>query len=148
MTNVGVVALACVRCENGCWVLHLSHRRAEPMSKEQLDAVRDQLLAEQDNDLRQTFLSAYLEDAEKGAGMIISYAAEKGLKLDESPKEVIEYIGSIDSEDIDVEMTPELLALVSGGQLRDKREKMVDGYGYDEEGVWNPIIPGQPWSPH
>ena len=54
------------------------------MSKEQLDAVRDQLLAEQDNNLRQTFLNAFLEDAEKGAGMIANYAAEKGLKLDES----------------------------------------------------------------
>ena len=84
------------------------------MSKEQLDAVRDQLLAEQDNELRQTFLNAFLEDAEKGAGMIINYAAEKGLKLDESPKEVIEYIGNIDNEDI--ELTPEMLASVSGGK--------------------------------
>ena len=115
MTSPGVVALACVRCESGYSVLTLSHLRAEPMSKEQLNAVRDQLLAEQDNDLRETFLNAFLEDAEKGAGMIINYAAEKGLKLDESPKEVIEYIGSIDSEDIDVEMTPAMLASVSGG---------------------------------
>ena len=88
------------------------------MSKEQLDAVRDKLLAEQDNDLRQTFLNAFLEDAEKGAGMIINYAAEKGLKLDESPKEVIEYIGNIDNEDI--ELTPEMLASVSGGRKTSK----------------------------
>ena len=86
------------------------------MSKEQLDAVRDQLLAEQDNDLRKTFLNAFLEDAEKGAGMIANYAAEKGLKVNESPKEVIEYIGSIDSEDIDAEMSPEMLARISGGR--------------------------------
>ena len=45
MTSPGVVSLACVRCENGYSVLTLSHLRAEPMSKEQLDAVRDQLLA-------------------------------------------------------------------------------------------------------
>ena len=88
------------------------------MSKEQLDAVRDQLLAEQDNDLRQNFLNAFLEDAEKGAAMIINYAAEKGLKLDESTKEVIEYIGTLDGEDIDIEMTPEMLATVSGGKSR------------------------------
>ena len=94
------------------------------MSKEQLDAVRDQLLAEQDNDLRQTFLNAFLEDAEKGAGMIINYAAEKGLKLDESPKEVIEYIGSIDSEDIDIEMTPEMLAAVAGGTKSFTKEQL------------------------
>ena len=86
------------------------------MSKEQLDAVRDKLLAEQDNDLRKTVLNAFLEDAEKGAGMIINYATEKGLKLDKSPKEVIEYIGTINDEDIDIEMTPEMLACVSGGK--------------------------------
>ena len=92
------------------------------MSKEQLDAVRDQLLAEQDNDLRQTFLNAFLEDAEKGAGMIANYAAEKGLKLDESPKEVIEYIGNIDNEDI--ELTPEILASVSGGGKAKTEERI------------------------
>ena len=94
------------------------------MSKEQLDAVRDQLLAEQDNDLRKTFLNAFLEDSEKGAGMIINYATEKGLKLDKSPKEVIEYIGSINSEDI--ELTPETLASISGGG--GKNEKMISDY--------------------
>ena len=45
MTSPGVVALACVRCASGYLVPPLSHPRAEPMSKEQLDAVRDQLLA-------------------------------------------------------------------------------------------------------
>ena len=96
------------------------------MSKEQLHAVRDQLLAEQDNDLRKIFLNAFLEDAEKGAGMIINYAAEKGLKLDESPKEVIEYIGNIDSEDIDVELTPEMLASVSGGKSKQRANETVE----------------------
>ena len=85
------------------------------MSKKQLDDVRDQLLAEKDNDLRQTFLNAFLEDNEKGASMLIDYAAKKGLKVDESPKEVIEYIGTIDGEDTDIEITPEMLASVSGG---------------------------------
>ena len=103
------------------------------MSKEQLGAVRDQLLAEQDNDLRQTFLNAFLEDAEKGAGMIIDYAAEKGLKLDESPKEVIEYIGSIDSEDI--ELTPEMLAVVSGG-ARNSKEGTNAMKGFFGIGKW------------
>ena len=102
------------------------------MSKEQLHAVRDQLLAEQDNDLRQIFLNAFLEDAEKGAGMIINYAAEKGLKIDESPKKVIEYIGTINDEDIDIEMTPEMLAIVSGGkQSRGIGEKFDYGGSYD-----------------
>ena len=114
------------------------------MSKEQLDAVRDQLLAEQDNDLRQTFLNTFLEDAEKGAGMIANYAAEKGLKLDESPKEVIEYIGNIDNEDI--ELTPEILASISGG----KGAKGTGANGGDsiagdfKEGGVNPFGGGDP----
>ena len=105
------------------------------MSKEQLDAVRDQLLTEQDNDLRKTFLHAFLEDAEKGAGMIINYATEKGLKLDESPKEVIEYIGNIDSEDIDFEMTPEMLACVSGGKGGSDKPGRAAGYGHGTAGI-------------
>ena len=49
------------------------------------------------------------------------YAAEKGLKLDESPEEVIEYIGTLNDEDIDIKMTQEMLATVSGG--KDLRRK-------------------------
>ena len=80
MTSHGVVALACVRCENGYSVLPLSHLRAEPMSKEQLDAVKDQLLSEDNSDLRQSVFSAYLEEPERGANMIIAFATDKGLK--------------------------------------------------------------------
>ena len=128
MTSHGVVALACVRCENGYSLISLTYLRPEPMSKEQLDAVRDQLLAQQDNDLRETFLNAFLEDAEKGAGMLINYAAEKGLKLDESPQEVIKYIGPMDGEDIDIELAPEMLASVSGGKGPATGGKLLETY--------------------
>ena len=116
MTSHGVVALACVRCANCYSVLTLSHLRAEPMSKEQLDAVKDQLLSEDNSDLRQSVFSAYLEEPERGANMIIAFAIDKGLKLDTSPSEVIDYLEKLDGEDIDIEMTPEMLASVSGGK--------------------------------
>ena len=115
MTSHGVVALACVRCENGYSVLPLSHLRAEPMSKEQLDAVKDQLLSEDNADLRQKVLSAYLEEPERGANMIIAFATDKGLKLDATSDEVIDYVTNLDEDDIDIEMTPEMLAKVAGG---------------------------------
>ena len=116
MTSPGGVALGCVRCENGYSVLTLSHLRAEPMSKEQLDAVKDQLLSEDNSDLRQSVFSAYLEEPERGANMIIAFATDKGLKLDTSPSEVIDYLEKLDDEEIDIEMTPEMLASVSGGK--------------------------------
>ena len=54
MTSHGGVVLACDRCASGSLVLTLSHLRAELMSKEQLDAVKDQLLSEDNSDLRQS----------------------------------------------------------------------------------------------
>ena len=47
--------------------------------------------------------------------MVINYAAEKGLKLDLYQKEVIEYIGNTESDEIETEMSPKMLASVSGG---------------------------------
>ena len=77
MTSPGGVALGCVRCVNGYSVLTLSHLRAEPMSKEQLDAVKDQLLSEDNSDLRQSVFSAYLEEPERGAAARSSVSSAK-----------------------------------------------------------------------
>ena len=88
------------------------------MSNEQLDAVRDQLLSEENSDLRQKVFSVYLEEPERGANMIISFATDKGLKLDTTPSEVIDYLESLDAEDIDIEMTPEMLTNVAGGKAQ------------------------------
>ena len=85
------------------------------MSNEQLDAVKDQLLSEENSDLRQSVFSAYLEEPEHGAKMIIAFATDKGLKLDAAPSEVIDYMEKLDDDDIEIEMTPEMLASVSGG---------------------------------
>ena len=52
------------------------------MLQEQLDAVRDQLMNDDYDDLRQSIYCAFLEDAERGANMIIAFAREKGLKIE------------------------------------------------------------------
>ena len=83
--------------------------------QEQLDAVRDQLMNDDHDDLRQSIYCAFLEDAERGANMIIAFAREKGLKLDASTEDVVQAMNTLDDEDIDIEMTPEILANVSGG---------------------------------
>ena len=118
----GVVALACVRCANGYSVLILSHLAAEPMSKEQLDVVKEQLLSEENSDLRQSVFSAYLEEPERGANMIIAFATDKGLKLDATPSEVVDYMDNLDDDDIDIEMTPEMLTSIAGGGKRCRGE--------------------------
>ena len=86
------------------------------MSNEQLDAVRDQLMSDDNADLRQSIYMAFLGDAERGANMIIAFAKEKGLKLDASAEDVVQAMNTMDDEDIDIEMTPEMLASVSGGK--------------------------------
>ena len=86
------------------------------MSKEQLDAVRDQLLSEDNAELRQSIFSAYLEEPERDANMIIAFATDKGFKLVATPSEVVDYLENLDGEDIDIEMTPEMLASFSGGK--------------------------------
>ena len=88
------------------------------MSNEQLDAVKDQLLSEDNADLRQSVFSAYLEDPERGANMIIAFAAHKGLKLDATPGEVVDYMDDLDDDEIDIEMTPEMLSSIAGGRKR------------------------------
>ena len=46
--------------------------------------------------------------------MVIAFAADKSLKLDATSDQVVDYMDSL-VEDIDIEMTPEMLAKVAGG---------------------------------
>ena len=130
MTRPGGVALACVRCENGYWVLTLSHPTAEPMSKEQLDAVKEQLLSEENSDLRQSIFKASLEDPKSAANIIITFAAEKGLQLEATADDVIDYMNSSENDDVDVELTPEMMSSVSGGWAfaKESGDKIVWGF--------------------
>lgn len=85
-------------------------------SKKQLDAVKEQLLSEDNDDLRQSVYSAYLGEPERGANMIIAFATDKGLKLDATPSEVVDYLDNLDHDDMDIEMTPEMLISISRGK--------------------------------
>ena len=53
--------------------------------------------------------------------MIIAFATDKGLKLDATSDEVIDYLTNLDNDDIDIEMSPEVLAKVAGGRARDSK---------------------------
>ena len=86
------------------------------MLQEQLDAVKVQLLSDDNAEIREKIYNAYLEEPERGANMIIIFARDKGLKLDAAPSEVVDYMDNLDDDDIDIEMTPEMLASVSGGK--------------------------------
>ena len=85
------------------------------MVQEQFDAVRNELISDDNYDLRQSIYCAFLEDAERGANMIINFAREKGLKIDASVEDVIQAMNKMSDDDIDVELTPDMLAIVSGG---------------------------------
>ena len=84
------------------------------MTSDHLDAIKNQLQLEKNNDFRQSASVAFLEDKERGANMIVGFAADIGIKAD--AKEVIEYLENIDDDEVDVEMTPEMLALAVGGK--------------------------------
>ena len=87
---------------------------------QELKAVSDHLTKEGNDDLKQSIYRAFLEDPERGAEMIIDFAREKEVQIDASPENVlkaIQHIGEQISEDdlADIELTPEQLAVVSGG---------------------------------
>ena len=99
------------------------------MSNEQLDAVKDQLLSEDNAEIREKISSVYLEDPERGAEMIIAFASDKGLKLDATADEVVNYLEKLD-EDEDIELTPEMLASVAGGRGHRGRAPAVQTKGF------------------
>ena len=85
------------------------------MSNEKLDAVRDLLMSDDNAEILEKISSVWLEDPEQGAEMIISFASDKGLKLDATADEVVDHLEKLD-EDLDIELTPEMLANVAGGR--------------------------------
>ena len=77
-------------------------------------SIQRALQDDKNQDLRNSIYAAFLEDDERGASMIVAFAAESGVTL--STREVIDHLNSLDDEEIDVEMTAEMLASVAGGQ--------------------------------
>ena len=89
--------------------------RIQPTMLQQLSAVRDHLINDSNNDLRQSIRKALVEDPELGANMIIDFAREKGIELEATPGQVIDQINAIQEDDFDIELTQEMLSSVSGG---------------------------------
>ena len=54
-----------------------------------------------------------MEDETRGANMIVAFAAERDITL--GVDDVVAQLNALDDEDIDVEMTPEMLSSVAGG---------------------------------
>ena len=48
--------------------------------------------------------------------MIVAFAAEKGVTL--STEDVVTQLNSMDDDEIDIEMTPEMLSSVAGGESK------------------------------
>ena len=83
------------------------------MESEQIKAVQEMLNADEHQDLRTSIYAAFLEDEKRGANMIVVFAAERNITLEID--NVITALNSLDDEEIDIEMTPEMLSNVSGG---------------------------------
>ena len=71
------------------------------------------LSADAHQDLRTSIYAAFLEDETHGANMIVAFAAEQNITL--GVNDVITQLNALDDEDIDIEMTPEMLSNVAGG---------------------------------
>ena len=83
------------------------------MESEQIKTVQEMLNADEHQDLRTSIYAAFLEDEKRGANMIVVFAAERNITLDID--DVITALNSLDDEEIDIEMTHEMLSNVSGG---------------------------------
>ena len=70
------------------------------------------LSADEHQDLRTSIYAAFLEDEQRGANMIVVFAAERNITL--AVDDVVGALNALDDEDIDIEMTPEMLSSVAG----------------------------------
>ena len=59
-------------------------------------------------------IAAYLEDAQRGADLIVDFGAKQGITLNQ--EKVIATINSMDTEEIVIELPPEMLTSVAGGK--------------------------------
>ena len=86
------------------------------MDSEQIKTIQEMLSADEHQDLRTSIYAAFLEDETRGANMIVAFAAEKGVTL--STEDVVTQLNSMDDDEIDIEMTPEMLSSVAGGESK------------------------------
>ena len=72
-------------------------------------------MSDDNAEIREKIFSVCEEDAERGAEMIITFATDKGFKLDATADELVDHLENLD-DDEDIELTPEMLADVAGGR--------------------------------
>ena len=90
----------------------------------QVKTVIDQLLTDEHADLRNSVMAAYLEDDKRGADLIIAFGAKQGITLNQ--EEVIDFIDEMDEDELDIELTPEMLTSIAGGAKCDCQEEAHD----------------------
>ena len=86
------------------------------MASAELKAISDQLNEDEHAALRSEIFQLYLKDAPAGAGMIVEFAKQRGVTV--GVDTVMDYIESMDDDEMDVELTTENLASVAGGQAK------------------------------
>ena len=74
----------------------------------------EELQKDENSDLYCSICAAYLENEQRGATMVVSFASGRGIEL--GIDEVIDYIDEMDDDDWDIELTPEMLTSVAGGK--------------------------------
>ena len=86
------------------------------MAPADLKAINDQLHEDEHAALRSEIFQLYLKDAPAGAGMIVEFAKQQGVTV--GLDAVMDYIGAMDDDEMDVELTTENLASISGGDAK------------------------------
>ena len=94
------------------------------MATEQIKAVQEMLNADEHQDLRTSIYAAFLEDEQRGANMIVAFAAERDITL--AVDDVVTALNALDDEEIDIEMTPEMLSNVAGAGKCECQEEAHD----------------------
>ena len=79
-----------------------------------INQIVEELQKDENSDLYSSICAAYLEDEQRGATMIVSFASERGTEL--GIDQVVDYINEMDDDDWDIELTPEMLTSVAGGK--------------------------------
>ena len=79
-----------------------------------IKSVVEELKKDENSDLYSSICAAYLENEQRGATMVVSFASGRGIEL--GIDEVIDYIDEMDDDDWDIELTPEMLTSVAGGK--------------------------------
>ena len=83
------------------------------MTVSDLERIQSTLQLDEHEERRSIIYTTFLQDEQRGANMIVAFAAEHGVCLSEV--DVIAHLNNMDDEEIDIEMTPEMLSSVAGG---------------------------------